>query len=44
MAREFIEFFTRRGGTVLDPWPEPVGLIAALRAGRNSYGIELNPK
>ncbi len=45
MAQEFIEFFTKQGETVLDPM---VGtgstLIAALRAGRNSYGIELNPK
>jgi DNA modification methylase len=45
MAQEFIEFFTRSGETVLDPM---VGtgstLIGALRAGRNSYGIELNPK
>lgn len=45
MAREFIEFFTKKGETVLDPM---VGtgstLVAALRAGRNSYGIELNPK
>jgi len=45
MAQEFIEFFTKRGEIVLDPM---VGtgstLIAALRAGRNSCGIELNPK
>lgn len=45
MAQEFIEFFTKRGGNVLDPM---VGtgstLVASLRAGRNSFGIELNPK
>jgi len=44
LAQEFIEFFTKRGQVVLDPM---VGtgstVIAALRAGRNSYGIELNP-
>ena len=44
LAQEFIEFFTRRGRTVLDPM---VGtgsaLVAALRSGRHSYGIELNP-
>jgi DNA modification methylase len=44
LAQEFIEFFTRRGQVVLDPM---VGtgssLVAALRSGRNSYGIELNP-
>ena len=44
MAQEFIEFFTHRGGWVLDPM---VGtgstLVAALRAGRNSIGVELNP-
>ena len=43
LAQEFIEFFTRGGQTVLDPM---VGtgssLVAALRSGRNSYGIELN--
>lgn len=43
LAQEFIEFFTKRGQTVLDPM---VGtgssLVAALRAGRHSYGIELN--
>jgi DNA modification methylase len=45
MAREFIEFFTRQGETVLDPMAGTGStLIAALRAGRNSYGIELNPK
>jgi DNA modification methylase len=45
MAQEFIEFFTKRGGTVLDPMAGTGStLIAALRAGRNSCGIELNPK
>jgi DNA modification methylase len=45
LAQEFIEFFTKRGQTVLDPM---VGtgstLIAALRAGRHGFGVELNPK
>ncbi|NOY98236.1 MAG: site-specific DNA-methyltransferase, partial [Chloroflexi bacterium] len=45
LAQEFIEFFTKQGQTVLDPM---VGtgstLVAALRSGRHSYGIELNPK
>ncbi|MCI0549817.1 MAG: hypothetical protein L0287_02550 [Anaerolineae bacterium] len=45
MAQEFIEFFTKKGETVLDPMAGTGStLIAALRAGRNSYGIELNPK
>ena len=45
MAQEFIEFFTRAGETVLDPMAGTGStLIAALRARRNSYGIELNPK
>src|SRR5512147_137100 len=45
MAQEFIEFFTKPGETVLDPMAGTgSALVAALRAGRNSYGIELNPK
>ncbi|MBC7875709.1 MAG: site-specific DNA-methyltransferase [Anaerolineales bacterium] len=45
MAQEFIEFFTKQGETVLDPMAGTGStLIAALRAGRNSYGIELNQK
>jgi DNA modification methylase len=45
MAQEFIEFFTKKGQTVLDPMAGTGStLVAALRAGRNSYGIELNPK
>src|SRR6266508_1841969 len=45
MAQEFLEFFSKQGETVLDPM---VGTgssrVAALRSGRNSFGIELNPK
>jgi DNA modification methylase len=45
MAQEFIEFFTKKGQTVLDPMAGTGStLVAALRSGRNSYGIELNPK
>jgi DNA modification methylase len=45
MAQEFIEFFTKEGETVLDPMAGTGStLIAALRAKRNSFGIELNPK
>ena len=45
LAQEFIEFFTKRGETVLDPMAGTGStLVAALRAGRNSYGVELNPK
>lgn len=45
LAREFIEFFTHRGETVLDPM---VGtgstLLACLESGRHGIGIELNPR
>ncbi len=45
MAQEFIEFFTKKGANVLDPMAGTGStLAAALRAGRNSFGIELNPK
>lgn len=45
LVQEFIEFFTKEDQVVLDPM---VGtgstIVAAMRAGRNSYGIELNPR
>ncbi len=45
LAQEFIEFFTKRGGIVLDPMAGTgSALMASLRAGRHSYGVELNPK
>lgn len=44
LAQEFIEFFTQRGGVVLDPMAGTgSALVAALRLGRHSYGVELNP-
>ena len=45
LAQEFIGFFTKQSETVLDPMAGTGStLVAALRAGRNSYGVELNPK
>jgi DNA modification methylase len=45
LAQEFIEFFTKRGQVVLDPMAGTgSALVAALRAGRHSFGIELNPQ
>lgn len=44
LAQEFIEFFTHRGGVVLDPMAGTGSTLeAALRCGRHSYGVELNP-
>jgi DNA modification methylase len=44
LAQEFIEFFTKREQVVLDPMAGTGStLVAALRARRHSYGIELNP-
>lgn len=44
MAQEFIEFFTKQGQVVLDPMAGTGStLVAALRTGRHSYGVELNP-
>jgi DNA modification methylase len=44
LSQEFIEFFTKHGGVVLDPMAGTgSALVASLRSGRHSYGIELNP-
>lgn len=45
LAQEFIEFFTKDGELVIDPMAGTAStLVAALRAGRHSFGIELNPE
>ena len=45
IIQEFIEFFTKKGGNVLDPMAGTGStMIACLRSGRNGFGIELNKK
>jgi len=44
LAQGFVEFFTKRSATVLDPMAGTGSTsIACLRSGRHSIGIELNP-
>ncbi len=44
LCQQFIEFFTKPGQLVLDPMAGTgSALVAALRAGRQAIGIELNP-
>lgn len=45
MVQDFIQFFTKQGQTVLDPMAGTGStLVAALRAKRHAYGVELNPE
>lgn len=45
LAQDFVEFFTKQGETVLDPMAGTgSSLVACLRSGRHSIGIELNPE
>lgn len=44
LVQEFIQFFTKADQSILDPMAGTgSALVAALREGRHSYGIELNP-
>lgn len=43
LAQDFVTFFTKPGATVLDPMAGTGStLVACLRSGRNSFGVELN--
>lgn len=45
MVAEFLRFFTKRGGWVLDPFcGSGATLVACLEQGRNGVGIELSEK
>lgn len=45
LVQTFIEFFTKEQEFVLDPMAGTGSTnIAAMRSGRNSFGIEINPK
>ena len=45
LAQEFIEFFTHKEGIIIDPMAGTGStMVAALRSGRHSYGVELNPQ
>lgn len=45
LALDFVTFFTKAGATVLDPMAGTGStLVACLRSGRHSVGVELNPE
>ena len=45
LVQEFIEFFTKAEGVIFDPMAGTGStLVAALRSGRHSFGVELNPR
>jgi DNA modification methylase len=45
LASRYIEFFTKRGGWVLEPFLGTGStLISSMKLGRNAVGIEINPE